>query len=273
MVTGWWEDRLCHGNGDAAGISDLYYGCLYNATGVFDSWDSNGDGVYAAWNAPGAMRDKFDMHPEVYVSRLPVANTREVNNVVNKIIRYESTGPEDKPWYSTFVGVGGKTFDYYAGKPDGEYLCDLAYNYTKLAIPDLTLLPVYSTNRDINEFVPTKKGISKGISQGASFVDFQGHGYPLGWNTIWFDGEYDNHDWTGGIDIYGFFRIQNQDAQPVVVVGGCHNGMYNITFIAALKDKSGASYFCYGYPGPVCFSWGLVIKPRSSAIGSTGCTS
>ena len=273
--TAWWVParyvNLPQGD-DEACLSDLYYGCLYNGTGVFDSWDSNGDGVYAAWNAPGAAKDNFDMNPEVYVSRLPVANSREVKNVVKKIIKYESDGPEEKPWYNTFVGVGGKTFDYYAGKPDGEYLCDVAYNYTKLAIPDLTLLPVYSSNRDKNEYVPTNKGIAKGISQGASFVDFEGHGYPLGWNTIWFDGEYDNHDWCGGIDIYNFFRIQNKDAQPVVIVGGCHNGMYNITFIATLKDKSGASYFTYGYPGPVCFSWGLVLKPRGNAIASTGCT-
>ena len=36
---------------DEGCLSDLYYGCLYNATGGFDSWDSNGDGVYAAWDA------------------------------------------------------------------------------------------------------------------------------------------------------------------------------------------------------------------------------
>ena len=63
---------------DEGCLSDLYYGCLYNATGGFDSWDSNGDGVYAAWDAPGAAKDKFDMNPEVYVSRLPVANKIEV---------------------------------------------------------------------------------------------------------------------------------------------------------------------------------------------------
>ena len=34
--------------------SDLYYGCLYNATGGFDSWDSSGDGIYANWGWLGA---------------------------------------------------------------------------------------------------------------------------------------------------------------------------------------------------------------------------
>ena len=58
--------------GDDSGcLSDLYYGCLYNATGGFDSWDSNGDGVYAQWIEGQAPKDKFDMYPEVYVSRIP----------------------------------------------------------------------------------------------------------------------------------------------------------------------------------------------------------
>ena len=50
------------------------------------------------------------MYPEVYVSRLPCTTVSEVNVVVKKILTYESTGPAAKPWYKTFIGVGGKTF-------------------------------------------------------------------------------------------------------------------------------------------------------------------
>jgi Peptidase family C25 len=252
---------------DEGCLSDLYYGCLYNATGAFDSWDSNGDGVYAAWNKPGTSNDKFDMYPEVYVSRLPVANKIELNHMVKKIITYESTGPAEKPWYTTFIGVGGRTFGYYAGKPDGEYLCELAYNYTKLALPDLKLVKVFTTNRDIGGLVPDNKGISSAFNQGAGFVAFEGHGGPSRWNTNWFD-----VDERVGITILNFVQIQNGDEQPVVIVGGCHNGMYNITALAAMLDKNGTSYFGFGYPVYICFSWGLVIKPVGGAMASTGCT-
>jgi hypothetical protein len=257
---------------DEGCLSDLYYGCLYNATGAFDSWDSNGDGVYAAWNAPGASKDKFDMIPEVYVSRLPVTNTIELKIIVKKIITYESTGPAAKPWYKTFIGIAGKTFYTWQGKPDGEYLCDLAYNYTKLAIPDAVLVPVYSSNRNTSGLIPNNKDIPEAFNQGAGFVDFEGHGFALGWNTIWFDGEYENGDWVGGIALNKFYKIQNGDKQPVVIVGGCHNGLYNISMLPGMIDKTGVTYFCHGAPGPVCFSWGLVIKPRGGAIASTGCT-
>ncbi|HUT00267.1 MAG TPA: C25 family cysteine peptidase [Candidatus Thermoplasmatota archaeon] len=256
---------------DEGCLSDLYYGCLYNGTGGFDSWDSNGDGVYAAWDAPGAARDTFDMYPEVYVGRLPVTNKREVANVVKKIITYESTGPDEKPWYKSFIGIGGKTFDYYEGKPDGEYLCDLSFNYTKNAIPDLNLVTVYSTNKNTSGFVPVAKDIQTAISHGAGYVDFQGHGNPLIWDTIWFDGEYPN-GWCGGITLYNFLKLSNREKLPVVVVGGCHNGMYNVSLLKTLRDKTGANYFCYGIPIPVCFSWGLVVKYPGGAIASTGCT-
>jgi hypothetical protein len=252
---------------DEGCLSDLYYGCLYNVTDAFDSWDSNGDGVFAAWGMSGFDNDNFDMYPEVYVSRLPVANTLELKRIVKKILTYENTGPAEKPWYTTFIGVGGRTFGYYEGKPDGEYLCELAYNYTKQALPDLKFIKVFTTNRDTGGLVPDKKGVSKAFNQGAGFVDFEGHGGPSRWDTNWFD-----VDERVGLNILDFIRIQNGEKQPVVVVGGCHNGMYNITALVALLDRNGTTHFGYGYPIYMCFSWGLVIKPMGGAIASTGCT-
>ena len=257
---------------DEGCMSDLYYGCLYNATGGFDSWDSSGDHIYACWGWLGAKRDYIDMNAEVYVSRLPVADTNELDRVVQKIITYESTGPDAKPWYNTFVGVGGKTFDIYEGKPDGEYLCDLAYNYTKNAIPGLNQVQVYSTNRDTGGLVPNDEGISAAFNQGAGFVDMEGHGSPMKWDTIWFDGTYPV-DWVGGLMLYNFNKISNGDKLPVVVVGGCHNALYNVSAIRCILEKVDNTYFTYGWPVPVCFSWGLIVKPRGGgAIAATGCT-
>jgi len=271
----WWVPvrYLSMPQGDDEGcLDDLYYGCLYNATGGFDSWDSNHDGVYADWGEQTPAKDKFDLYPEVYVSRLPCTTVSEVKLVVNKILTYESTGPAAKPWYKTFIGIGGKTFAYYAGQPDGEYLCDLAYSYVKNAIPDLSQVKVYTTNRDTGGLIPSEKDIPKAITPGAGFVDFEGHGFPLGWNTIWFWGTHENKNWVGGLILYNFTKVLNGDKLPVVVVGGCHNGLYNVSVLPGIKDTKGTSYFVFGYPCPVCFSWGLVVKPRGGAIASTGCT-
>ena len=258
---------------DEGCLSDLYYGCLYDAMGEFDSWDSNGDGVYAAWGASGVLRDTLDLYPEVYVSRLPCVTIREVKSVVNKIITYENSGPEDKPWFNNFVGIAGKTGEYYQGKPDGEYLCDLAYNYTKNTIPTLELTRCYSTLRDVGGRTPIAKDILKSLNEGAGFVDFQGHGNTYAWNTIWHDGEYPD-DWTGGFNIILYPFVRNRNELPIVVVGGCHNGLYNVSMIQGILDKGRAetNYFCYGVPAPFCFSAGLVLKNRGGAIASTGST-
>jgi hypothetical protein len=257
---------------DEGCLSDLYYGCLYNATGGFDSWDSNGDGVYAAWNKPATPKDTFDLYPEVYVSRIPCVTVGEVKAVVKKITTYESTGPAEKSWFNNFVGVGGKTFAYFGGKPDGEYLCDLAYNYTKNAFPSLTLTTCYSVNRDTGGRTPVPKDILKSFNEGAGFVDFEGHGNPYSWNTIWFDGVYPK-DWAGGFNIYCYPLLTNGNKLPIVVVGGCHNALYNVSFIPTLLEtKANHQHFCYGIPAAVCFSGGLVTKAHGGAIAATGCT-
>ncbi|MCU0850463.1 MAG: C25 family cysteine peptidase [Candidatus Thermoplasmatota archaeon] len=271
--TGWWVPvrYVNMPQGDDEGcLSDLYYGCLYNGTGGFDSWDSDNDGIYAEWIDYAPAEDVVDFYPEVYVSRIPAVTVREVKSVVKKIITYESTGSTEKSWYSTFVGVGGKTFEFFEGKPDGEYLCDVSYNYTKNAIPDLKLVSCYTTNRDGGGRVPVSKDILKSFNEGAGFVDFEGHGNPYSWNTFW----YDEGNWTGGFNIFNYPFLLNGNKLPVVIVGGCHNGMYNVSMIPTLLDRnhSKTRYFCFGLPIPVCFSAGFVMKSSGGAIGSTGCT-
>ncbi len=255
---------------DEACLCDLYYGCLYNASGGFDSWDSNGDGVYAAWSA-GVPNDQFDMNPEVFYGRLAVTTISELRNVVAKIIAYETSSPANQSWFKNVVGVGGKTVQNFSGKPDGEWLCDQAIENLSLVIPGLNPVRCYSTNRGTWNLTPTPLAIGKAIRSGASFVDMEGHGNPMTWNTIWFDGEYPD-DWCGGTNVYLFWMFRNDNMLPMVIVGGCHNAMFNVTFMQSLRDRNGTQYFTYGIPTPWCFSWGLVRKAHGGAIGATGST-
>ncbi len=255
---------------DEGCLCDLYYGCLYNATGGFDSWDSNGDGIYAAWDAGhGIPNDQFDMNPEVYVSRLPVANKWELKAMVSKIITYESSGPSTKSWYSTMVVAGGKTFENYSGEPDGEYLCDIALQNMSSIITNP--IRVFASNRMNGGLVPIPDDIITAFSLGAGFVDLEGHGSPMKWDTIWDNGTYP-YDWCGGLNVFQIKKFTNGDRLPVVIVGGCHNGMYNISIIPSFLDTNGSDYFTYGYPCRVCFSWELVLKQPGGAIASTGCS-
>jgi hypothetical protein len=254
-------------------ISDLYYADLYRyneetETWEFEDWDSDGDGIFAEWKF--FADDVLDLVPDVYVSRLACRDTKEVQLVVNKIITYESTSPDEKPWYSRMVGIGGRTFAIEDGKPDGEIVCDVSIDYMGDLINDPVKL--YVSNRDSGGPLPIPDDIVAAFDEGAGYINFEGHGFPPGWNTHWADEE----GWTGGIKILDFLRFSNEEKLPVVIIGGCHNGLFNITLLRALIMhfivKNEQFYWSHDYPTPECMSWRLISKPNGGAIGSTGCT-
>ncbi|MCD6512939.1 MAG: peptidase C25 [Thermoplasmata archaeon] len=94
---------------DPGEVSDLYYADIYKAGGEFSSWDSNNDGIFAAWNKPGVENDSIpDLYPDVYVGRLACRSLEEAKTVVSKIINYE-TGCDDS-WFKKMVVVSGDGF-------------------------------------------------------------------------------------------------------------------------------------------------------------------
>jgi len=268
-------------------ISDLYYGDLYRYntttnTTEFEDWDSNGNDIFAEWI--GLKKDKLDLNPDVYYGRIPCVKTFELKIVINKIIEYEKTPPTNKPWFTTMVGIAGKTSANYLGQPDGEYLCNLSFSYMDNLIDNE--VRVYATNNKTGGLVPVPNDIIKTINDGAGYILFQGHGSPLAWNTIWADGVYPK-DWIGGLNFGHFKKLKNGDKLPVIIVGGCHNALFNLTIIKALRSGNykwakipilknlvinGTWYWTSGIPVPRCFSWWLLALPKGGCIASTGCT-
>ncbi|KAA0000134.1 MAG: peptidase C25 [Thermoplasmata archaeon] len=108
---------------------DLYYADIYKEGGEFDTWDSNNDGIFAAWNRPGVENDTLpDLYPDVAVGRLACRSIEEAKIVVDKIIRYETEC--DDSWFKKMVVVSGDGFLDQVdlniswdtnGLPDGRY--------------------------------------------------------------------------------------------------------------------------------------------------------
>ncbi len=254
---------------DPGCISDLYYADIYDGLGDFCSWDSNADGIFAAWGKHGAPDDDLDLYPDVYIARLPCRNRFEVKILVKKIIEYESTSPDAKPWLKRMIGIGGKVNEVYEGQPDGEYVCDVCFGYMCDFIEEP--VRVYASNRDTGGLTPIPRDIIHSFNGGAAFVVLQGHGTPISWNTYWHEGSRD--DWTGGLRFREILRLFNGKKLPVVVVGGCHCGLFNVSMLRTMsKDLSKKYFHTGGFPTPFCFSWGLCLVPWGGAIGSTGCT-
>jgi len=252
-------------------ISDLYYADLYKNGGTeFEDWDSNGNDIFV-----DGVED-VDMYPDVYYGRLPCRNFLEVRTLVKKIIKYEKPTILNrlfgKPWMKKMIAVGGQTFNFYEGQPDGEWLCDQSIEN----MGDLITEPVkvYASNKDTINPQPVPEDIIYEYSKGAGFVLFQGHGSAHSWDTHW--AEYEGQDdWAGPFSNFQMPALKNRHKLPIVVVGGCHNGIFNVTLIKSINDAlnlSGSQYHTYGVPTMNCYSWRLVVMRNRGAISSTGCT-
>lgn len=114
--------------GEPGYLCDLYYADIYKEEGVFDNWDSNGNGIFAEWK--GFKKDDLDLYPDVALGRLACRNNREVKSVVDKIINFENNA--DDSWFKKMIVVSGDGF------LDQEDL-DIQWNVSSLPDGDYTI--------------------------------------------------------------------------------------------------------------------------------------
>lgn len=140
-------------------ISDLYYSDIYKVGGTFDSWDSNNDGIFAYKKGSGLKSDTLDLYPDVYIGRLPCRNNKEIQGMVDKIIKYESQ-QVDPSWFNKMIVVSGDGFLDQEdlnfqwdtnGLPAGEYTI-----YAQSTNPEGTLGPIDETHVTLDKTQNTK---------------------------------------------------------------------------------------------------------------------
>ncbi|MEE8565184.1 MAG: C25 family cysteine peptidase, partial [Candidatus Thermoplasmatota archaeon] len=121
-----------------------------------------------------------------------------------------------------------------------------------------------------NEPIPETEDIVSAFNEGAGFVIMEGHGNPLSWATHPIP---PGSPFRGGVSITDFPDIKNGEKLPIVVVGGCHNALFNVSLIKTLIGRPHDNwYWTSGYITPFCMCWALVASPLGGAIASTGCT-
>lgn len=252
---------------DPGFISDLYYADIYDGEGEFSSWDSDGDGVFAEYSMFIGGKDIIDLYPDVYVGRLACRNIWEVKLLVNKIINYEKE-PSSSSWFYKMVGIGGDSHeDSGTNYVEGEVACDYVFDTYMTEFSPTKLYASYKTSNP--SYVPSKENIVREISAGCGHLLFEGHGHPGSWNTHW-PNEFTWDDTPGGIDIYNFPKLSNDEKLPVCVIGGCHNSQFNVTLFSTLLKQPFT--WTHGLPTPECFSWHLVRKIGGGTIASLGNT-
>ncbi|MFH1101605.1 MAG: C25 family cysteine peptidase, partial [Methanobacteriota archaeon] len=244
-------------------LSDLYFADLYDGAGGFSSWDSNGNGVYGEWT--NSARDEMDVFPDVYLGRLPCLNAREVSVMVDKIVAYESD--DGKEWFSRMVFVAGDSYNDTHHFNEGELIAAEVLEH----MLGFTAVNVFASEQDI-----TRESVNSALDGGCGFAYFCGHGNPQSWNTHY---PPDGVNWCTGYITNDMIYLKNKEKLPVVVVGGCHNGQYDVTMrniLAGIREE-GLRYFStkgtigsfwYNEWIPRCWSWQLTVKKGGGAIAT-----
>lgn len=249
-------------NCDPGFISDLYYADVFKGGGAFENWDSNGDGIFAAFDRPGVPNDVLDLYPDVCVGRLACRNIFEVMIMVNKIINYEKS-VANPVWFNKMACVAGDTFPSEITY-EGEAVCEEAIG----VMDGIEPVRIFASNRDSGTGpTPSPENITTAISDGCGFLLFEGHGSPGTWGTRYPGGE----ERTPPYLVYHFPQLKNGKKLPITIIGGCHNSLFNVS-IQKTYGPDNESYWSRGLPLPECFSWWLTRKINGGSIATIGCT-
>ena len=259
---------------------DLTYGCdLYYADVYYvdqfgykhmDDWDTDNDGIYAEGPYyPG--RDNPDFYPDVYLGRLPIRYSWEVDIAIDKIIDYELHA--NPSWFEKGVVCGGDT------SPRGRYgdIADLGIYEGELT-NEITAGYLESIGWDVTRCWTSDQGdiqvtgpedIWPVVNQGCGWINMQMHANPaLGGNHIM-----DSDDFAYFYTIFDVRYYTNDGKLPFMVCDGCHNSQFNVT-MQQIVDAGGfvfpRAYFLEYIPTDAS-SW-FLLQGGGGCIGIIGNT-
>lgn len=232
-------------------LSDLYFADIYESNGDFSSWDDDKDGIYGEWNENLSAQDILDLYPDISVGRLPCRNRVEVKIMVNKIINYEKQDNTEKDWFKTMVVAAGDTYREFEGY-EGEIETQDALDN----MPGFTHVKLWTSEGNLTGW----KDVVNTWNQGCGFFYFAGHGSPISWGTF----PPDDGPLVNGLKIFHMPFLSNGKKLPICIVGGCHNSMFNVSFLNTPWMGFNPTY--------ESFSWRLTRKIGGGSIATIGNT-
>ena len=231
-------------------LTDLYFADIYKENGEFDDWDSNGNGVFAEWGLKG---DKLDLKPDVAIGRLACRTADEVKTVVEKIITYENT-TYGKSWFNQMVVVGGDTFPDYTGY-EGEATCDVASNYMN----DFVIKKLYASMGTL----AGPDSIINAVNQGCGFLLTRGRGGTDRVRMVMPEGEE-----FIAFNIDSISQLNNKDLYPIIVLGECIHGRFDVGIINILKLLQKNPEYNILDCIYECIAWKLISEKNAGAIAT-----
>lgn len=235
-----------YNDGDAEEfVSDLYYADIYDGTGNFCSWDSNGNDVFGEFDWTSAsLYDDVDLYPDVYLGRLACVDSNQVSTCVNKIIDYETAPAYIQNWFSQIILCGGDTAPGDdEGVDEGEYICDVIED----VMTGFTTTKLYASNGGLSTVMNMKQEMNKG----SGWLVLAGHANPISWSTHPHDNE---NVWIPprGFSNNDALFILNREKLPILLTDACSPFKFNV------RDD--------------CLGWNFMVNPDGGAIGGFGAT-
>jgi hypothetical protein len=239
-----WEDRY---------ISDLYFADIYDGQGQFSTWNQASNCRFGEWTQGEIPIDTdINLYPDVSLGRLPCRSVKEVGDVVEKIISYE-TNTYQQPWFDKILAIAGDTYlesydPLWAGY-EGEEYANIALDYMDDYEPTRLFLSE-------NGFTGSSDVINE-INQGYGFIYFVGHGNPRTWGTH----PPNDPEFVNGLQNHEMGRLSNNPAYSVCVISGCHNCQFDVHILNLLQGfyEDGLSFFL----GPRGKVWRFEWAPES----------
>lgn len=170
--------------------SDIYYSSFRNM-----EWDNNHNGRSAE------LTDSVFLDLDVAITRLPVRNSSDANNMINRIINYEKNANSNN-WNNSMLLCGVKTYESVIvnGREvsDSEMQTNAMYSSYINPYWNGNLFRFYDTFTDHQtlgaNYNVTKNNLQQEFMKGYSFAFVNTHGAPMDWSMEMQTAEYNRFD-------------------------------------------------------------------------------
>ncbi|RLG65655.1 hypothetical protein DRO02_01500 [archaeon] len=193
--------------------TDYYYMALDG------SFDEDHDGIYGERKGL-SIKDEIDWMPDIAVGRIPVSNEDEAENVVDKIISFEST-PTGQ-WFKRALLCGAIISFSQGGYPgiEGAETCE---NIARLFPRDYNITKLYESSKDYHNYHNlTRSSVVSHLNIGYGCVNFVSHG---GYDSLWRVYKVDSREfWDCYLWRMDALMLSNKFKLSVVYAASCNTG-------------------------------------------------
>lgn len=223
---------ICYLSSTSSVVSDLYYATF---KGEFN-WDADCDNCY------GEAGDGMNLHPNIFLSRLPISSREQVLAYINKLLRYEKT-PLIDGWVDKMLMMGHRIHDSELESPyrsDAHYKGEIIYsNYIEPYASNLSKKYLYDTGNNLDYAGGmTRQNIINAINwEQPHFLFMQTHGN----NSIWATSDV----YFSGANAIG---LGNTNKPMVVVTTACHTNNFVVNSLSEsfIRNEFGGAVVYWG---------------------------